>query len=310
MAISDAIRFERILFATDFTAASIKALPYAEAMTRRFGATLFVAHIIPPEQYGSVPVEQRDAALSAMRQEAQQRIQAMMATANFEAIPYQILVVHGDVLPVLSSIAEERNVDLLVAGTRGRHGLQKLVSGSLAEEVYIEAARPVLLVGPEVTAAPESEWHIERILCIPDLESESGGALRYAYALAAAYSAKLYLLHLVDNPWAEPLSTRMPHEAFFRMRLLEKGWPDKQDGIEPEFLVEFGSTETQALAMARKHDIQMIITSVRSAGHPDLAAHLPGPLAYNIVIHAQCPVLVVHDSWGATSDRKSTGKTA
>jgi nucleotide-binding universal stress UspA family protein len=172
------------------------------------------------------------------------------------------------------------------------------LAGSVAEEIFREALRPVLLVGPEVTAAPESELHLKRILCVPDFASASGSdsAIQYAYALAAAYSAELYFLHVIDNVWAEPLCTRMSPEDFFRMRLLEKGWPLKQDGIEPKLLLKFGSPESLVLETAQKQDIELIILNVPGTRHPDLSAHLPGPLAYNIVSHASCPVLGIVDN--------------
>ena len=42
------ILFDRILFATDFSPASIVALPYATAIARHFGAKLYLAYVIPP----------------------------------------------------------------------------------------------------------------------------------------------------------------------------------------------------------------------------------------------------------------------
>jgi nucleotide-binding universal stress UspA family protein len=287
------INFKKILVATDFSPISEAALPYAAAIARHFGSVLFLVHVIPSESYGHIPHEERDAALAGMRQEAEERIKALVAASHFASIPCEVIVVHGDVWPVLSSLAQEHDVDLIVTGTHGRHGFQKLLAGSVAGEIFREAVPPVLLVGPEVTVEPESQLHLERILCIPDFASESGGAVKYAFALAAAYSAELYFLHVVDNVWDEPLCTRMSPEAFFRMRLLEKGWPHKQDDIEPKLLLEFGSPESLMLETAQKQRVQMIILDVSGTRHPDLSAHLPGPLAYNIVSHARCPVLGV-----------------
>ena len=302
MTLSDAkddiqqVTFGKILFAADFSGPSLTALPYAVMIARRFDSTLFLVHIIPSESYRAIPLEERDQELAEMRRQAEERINATMAAANPKPIAYQVIVVHGDVLSLLSSLAEEHNVDLIVTGAHGRRGIEKLLAGSMSEEIFKESARPVLLVGPKVTVAPESELHIERILCIPDFASESGSALRYAYALAAAYSAKLYFLHVIDNAWDEPLCTHMSPEAFVRMRLLEKGWPDKQDGIDPHLLLEFGSPESRALETVQKHHIQLTIMNVSSKGHPDLSAHLPGPLAYNIVSRASSPVLIVPDT--------------
>lgn len=85
----------------------------------------------------------------------------------------------------------------------------------------------------------------------------------------------------------------MPADAFIRLRLPEKGWPPREEGIEPEFLVEFGSPEVRTLEVADQRGAQLIVLNVYGTTHPDLSAHLPGPLAYDIVSHARCPVLVV-----------------
>jgi nucleotide-binding universal stress UspA family protein len=84
-------------------------------------------------------------------------------------------------------------------------------------------------------------------------------------------------------------------ESFFRLRLLEKHWPLGEEGIEPKFLVQFGPAETLILEAAEQHGIQLLVLSVPGTGHPDLAAHLPGHLAYNVVSHALCPVFAVRE---------------
>ena len=51
--VSNSIALRNILFATDFSAASLPALPYAINIARRFGSKLFIAHIVPPADYPS-----------------------------------------------------------------------------------------------------------------------------------------------------------------------------------------------------------------------------------------------------------------
>lgn len=153
------------------------------------------------------------------------------------------------------------------------HGVQKLLSGSVAEEISRLAACPVLLIGPEVASEPEAEVPPDRILHATDFSPESKHAMNYAYALARAYGAHLYFLHVAEDVLNEPLSTRMPADAFIRLRLLEKGWPPREEGIEPEFLVEFGSPEVRTLEVADQRVAQLIVLNVHGTTHPDLSAH-------------------------------------
>jgi nucleotide-binding universal stress UspA family protein len=299
------IRLKRILFAANFTETSATALPYAAAFARRFGSEILVAHVIPQEEYGHIEPERLDAALVEMKQAARKRIEGLLAASSFSDIPFRIHLGHGDVMTVIASLVEKENIDLIVAGSEGRHGIQKLLSPSKDEEIARAAPCPVLLIGPEVAVAPEAEMRIERILHPTDFHPQSKPVMEYAYALAEAYAADLCLLHVADNIWKEPLSTRMTPEAFCRMRLLENGLPEHEPTIEPSFQVEFGSPESLILEAAQKRGVQLIVMGVPLTAHPGFSSHLPGPLVYDVASHALSPVLAVRhakrdESEGAT----------
>jgi nucleotide-binding universal stress UspA family protein len=287
------IRFDKILLPTDFSPVSAKALPYAAALARRFGSTLYVAHVVPPEAYAHIPPEERDTALAAIKRRAEKQITELLASAHFAGIPHHIVLDHGEVLPLLSRFVEKIGIDVIVTGTHGKHGLPKLLSGSVAEEILRVASLPVLALGPEVAIEPQDEVHVERILYATDFPPDSTRAMRYAFALAKAYVAQLFFLHVVNDAWQEPLATKLSAEAFSRLELLAKGLPETEQGIQPEFLVEFGSPEDLTLEIANKRKVQLLVLNVPGTTHPAFTAHLPGPLAYNIVTHAHCPVLAV-----------------
>lgn len=289
------VRIKRILFPTDFTLASSAALPYAAAMARRFGSTIYAVHVIQPESYAQVPPGERDMVLEGMSREAEEQVRALLAHSHFKGIPCEMVLERGEVLPVLSQLVERLDIDLIVTASHGKHGFHKLLTSSVAEEIARLAACPVLLIGPEVNVAPEGEVHLDRILFATDFSAESPQAMDYAYELARVYAAHLCFLHVIEAVWTEPLATRVPAEDFFRLRLAERGWPVSKEGIEPELLVRNGSRETVTLETAAERDVQLIVLSIPGTGHPDLAAHLPGPFAYNIVSHARCPVMIVRD---------------
>jgi nucleotide-binding universal stress UspA family protein len=305
-----AIRFDRILFATDFSPISAMALPYAAAIARRFSSTLYVLHVISAESHADLSGENRDEILAGLRQQAEQRITALLASSHFQGIAHQVLLEQGDILPVLSSVAQKQNVDLIVAGTHGRHGLQKLLLGSVAEEISRLVRLPVLLIGPEVRIPPEAEVRIQRILHVTDFSAGSRRAMDYAYALARAYAAQLYFLHVSEDATAEPLSARMPPQVFFRARFQQQHWPQAEQGITAQFLVEFGSPERISLEVAENRNVQLIVLGEPETTHLELSAHLPGPLAYNVMSHARCPVLVIRAAASGTGGTAARAEQA
>jgi nucleotide-binding universal stress UspA family protein len=187
-----------------------------------------------------------------MKQQAERRIMSILATSHFQGIPHKIILEHGDVMDVLSRLVEAEGIDLIVTGTHGKHGLQRLLSGSIAEEIFRLASIPVLAVGPEVVIDPHAELRIERILYACDFSPDSSRAMRYAYAVAREYGAHLFFLHVVEDAWREPFTTRVSADTFCRVQVHEKSFSNIEEGVQPEFLVEFGSAEELTLEVARK----------------------------------------------------------
>jgi nucleotide-binding universal stress UspA family protein len=272
------------------------ALPYAAAIARRFGASIYVVHVIPAEEYAHMAPEQLNRTLQEKKQAAENRIAAWLASSHFKNIPFQVILAHGDPMAVTSALVDEHSIDLIVAGSHGRHGLYKLLAPSMDEAIARAAACPALLIGPQAAIEPEAEVHLHRILFATDFSPHSRRAMEYAYALAKAHQAQLYVFHVAEDVWKEPLSTRMSADAFCRMRLLENDLPQSQRGIEAEFLVEFGPPEALILEAAERRGIQLLVLAVPGTTHPHLASHLPGPLAYNLASHALCPVLAVRST--------------
>lgn len=287
------ILFDRILFATDFSPASTAALPYATAIARHFGTKLYLAYVIPPDAYELIPVDERDAALENIRAHVEEQMAVVPATPLLKGLSHEVRVDHGVVWPMLSAMVEKQQINLIVIGTHGRRGVEKMLLGSIAEEILRCAQRPVLMVGPESSLAPETEAIPRRILYATDFSPESEPAMHYARTLAKEYKATLFFLHVAEDVWKEPITTRMQAADFFSLRLAEKHWV-LGEGVMPEFRVEFNPVRAECiLETAGKLKIELIVLGVRGTRFPRVAAHLPGPTAYDVVSHARSPVLVI-----------------
>ena len=287
------ILLDRVLVATDFSLTSTVALHYAVAIARHFGACLYLAHVVPQDEYGLIPLDELGPAVENLRTRVEGQMAGLRATSLLMGPPHEVLVDHGDVLPTLFAIAEKLKTNMTVIGTHGPRGVEKLLRGSMGEQILLRAQHPVLMVGPECSVAQGAEPKMERILYATDFSPESEPAMHFAVNLAKGFGAALYFLHVVEDVWEEPLSTGMEGADFFRLRLLDKDWPI-EEGFTPELHVEFGQPSECILEVAGELQIKLIVLGTRSNRYPRVAAHLPGPTAYDVVSRSRCPVLVVH----------------
>jgi len=289
------IALKNILFATDFSPHSDVALPYASALARQYGATLFGAHVVLSEDYlFTAP----DLWPSHIQHEQQlEREVAGRLDEQLRGVPHEVLFGVGDVSKVLFRLIGEHDIDLLVVGTHGRTGARKLLTGSVAEKLFRQAACPVLSVGPNVLRKPAGEIQFQHILLATDFGEESLAALPYAISLAEEDQAQLVLLHVVDQPAAGILDLEGVRASLMR-RLKELVPAEAEPWCHVECLVEFGRqfsfSAERILEIAVERAADLIVIGARPAhGAMSTVTHLAHTKAQQIVAHAACPVLTV-----------------
>jgi nucleotide-binding universal stress UspA family protein len=146
------MKFQRILFATDFSPASDAALKYAQALARDTGAVLSIVHVeeIPtPYAGGEMLLPQPD----FPNPEIRKMLEAVVPSDK--TIKYEHHLVLGTAAEDIVRIASEQNANLIVIGTHGRTGLKRVLMGSVAEAVMRRATCPVLTV-KQSDKSPES----------------------------------------------------------------------------------------------------------------------------------------------------------
>jgi nucleotide-binding universal stress UspA family protein len=197
----------------------------------------------------------------------------------------------GDVWKVILDIVQKHDIDLIVAGTRGRHGVSKLVMGSNAEKIYREANCPVLTVGPHVPALETQDWGLKHILFPTDGAEASRVALPYALSLAEENQAILLFLRLLP---LIPPAYREADEASARETLRGLVPAEADAWCNPEFLVRFEFPAEGILRVAAECAVDLIVMAVKkSSSESGIPTHLPWAFASQVVAEAKCPVLTV-----------------
>jgi nucleotide-binding universal stress UspA family protein len=286
------ITLNNILFTTDFSSAAEAALPYALGIAGRYGAKVYGVHVRALEMYAAAPAGTWATINEASRVQAQ--ADADRLHSRLRSVPHEVVIGEGDTWEVVSSLLDEKQIDLIVLGTRGRTGLGKVVLGSVAEKIFRQAKCPVLTVGPHVSPDLNRQLQIREVLYATDFSAESLAAAPFAISLAQENQARLTLLHVIPRPATEEL-VHPENYVDSTLRLLKNLLPpDAELWCEPKFAVECGDPADKILEVAAAHHADLIVLGVRHAAGPvGVATHLSRPIAHKVVAKAACPVLTV-----------------
>jgi len=215
-------------------------------------------------------------------------------TSTFPGFESDFCVEEGSAWHVVESLLSKRNVDLIVAGTRGRTGVGKLFLGSQAEEIFRHAPCPVLTVGPNAVGMKGSERELGEVLYATNFSPESRASAPFAVAFALTLEAHLNLLHVVEEARTGELVR--PEEVLASSeRLLASLVPEgTQFWREPRLFAERGEPAQKILQVAERVHGGLIVLGVRKpAGVSGVATHFATGVAYKVACSATCPVLTV-----------------
>jgi nucleotide-binding universal stress UspA family protein len=289
--------FRHILCPIDFSDTSRHALNHAVAMARWSAASLTVLHVCKPHviAVSQLPDER---AMSEVRKQIHDELNACVpADAGLTA---RIEIEIGDAAHCILQRANDGDTDLVVIGTHGLSGFDRLVLGSVAEKVLRKAACPVLTIPPRAAEASASPFR--RILAAVDFSDCSLDALTPIGRLARAAGAEVTLIHVIAWPWEEPPSPSLdevppPQAEALReyrryvTRLAETRLKNVSldDAAPAAIRVAHGRSYTEILRAATEMHADLIALCVSSRGAVDLT--LFGSTANHVVRQASCPVL-------------------
>ena len=288
------ISLKNILFLTDFSEPSSVALPFAASIARSYGSAVRALHVILPSPYTYMTPEAADILLKDQEESAAAEMQRV--EAELLDVPHETIIERDTgVWPILSEMLEQRDIDLIVMGTHGRTGLQKVLVGSSAEEVFRRSNVPVLTIGPTVRSGAHNGGRFRCILFATDFHAASFAAAPYAISLAQENQSRLVLLHVLPKPGnrnAYKADERSVAEALHHLYQLV---PEEAElWCRPDAIVWHGEPGSQILAAAQEYKADLIVVGARAVESlTPIASHLTRATAYKVVSRSTCPVLTV-----------------
>src|SRR5262245_7215824 len=191
------IQFKKILCPVDFFKASSRAFEYALRLGANYGARVHVLHMVAPmipSVYGAqLGLEDLTARLEKESKQLLQKYKDRGAKANV-GVTTEVRL--GDIdLGILHSI-EDRKADLVVMGTHGRRGFERLILGSVTERMIRHCPVPLLVIGETKKTTPPK---IRRILVTTDFSEGTAEAVVHALSVGQRNRAKVTVLHVLHD---------------------------------------------------------------------------------------------------------------
>jgi nucleotide-binding universal stress UspA family protein len=290
------LAFTSILCPVDFSTHSRAAIRHAGAMARQSGGRLTVLFVNDPL------VLTAGGRVSGGRRQFVERTRAELARFVDRSLGVRgdnqiaLLVTTGNPVDEILRSAKSLRNDLIVIGTHGLSGFQKLFFGSTTEQVLRRAAIPVLAIPrSQHRIAKARPMVITRVIAPIDLAGEWQADAIRAAEIAASFGAELILVHVLapvqTPPWlrsADASAGRRRRGA--ATRALERVTAKLPSAVKTTFHVLDGNPADRIAQLTRR-PAALVVMSLR--GGAGVWGARRGAIAYRVLTHSSTPVLAL-----------------
>lgn len=309
------LRLNNILFPTDFSPCAEEAFEHAIHLANDTGATVHVLTVVGEEA--------DDRPMEYLPLEAAADGSGLYYEPDDEAHEEPVRIVYHqiqDTSPAEAIVGrvDESDIDLVVMGTHGRRGADRLLSGSVAEEVVRRASCPVFTVLCQAATDASSDSHLEgaapiRNIVVPvDLSEHTPAVISHARAVAALYNATIHLLHVVEDVayptvyGIDPLTPVLPDVMERAEESLQRYAQQirTQTGITVKTHVVTGYAAEDIVHTAKELKADLILMGTH--GRTGLRRFLIGSVAEKVVRRTPCPVFIVKNFGSSVVDDPET----
>ena len=144
--------FKKILFPTDFSDVSKKAVKYIKQLKGAGAQEVIVLHVIDekellvlsrvPDQYLQITAQ--------LKKEIAKEMAAVEADMTAEGFRVKLKVKTGKPFTEIMMTAAEEKVSIIVVGSHGRSNIEDMLMGSVSENVIRHAKVPLLVISREI----------------------------------------------------------------------------------------------------------------------------------------------------------------
>src|SRR5882757_7796295 len=261
----ETLKIKLILCPIDFSEFSVSAYQHALSVAEHYQAKLVAQHIVElwrhPDASFVASAGLYEEYSQALRESGKKQLQEFVENHTHDEIQPELLVQVGVAADSILSFAQLQKADVIVMGTHGRRGFDRLMLGSVTDRVMRRAPCPVLVASkPHDSVAAGKErgdvHHLSRILFCADFSENSERALKYAISATSEYDAELTLLHVLEGV-PSPAKTEEAM-AVAAERLDKLSPPEGRKTLKIKTAVRIGKPNEQIVQFAGDAQIDLV----------------------------------------------------
>ena len=200
----DATSIDAILLPTDGSDAALTGAKRGLELAQAVEAAVHVLSVVDASELeGLSGLLESDVATlrESLESEAEEAVEAVEATATERGLdlPITTSVEHGTPFRVIEQYVEPEAIDLVAMGTKGRTGLDRILVGSVTENVLRTTEVPVLAVPPDASDRSLTRDAVDGLLVPTDGSEAATAAIDWGLDLADAYDAMVHAVFSADT---------------------------------------------------------------------------------------------------------------
>ncbi len=275
-----------VVACTDLSGASEPVLLQAKAVCLHTGATLQVVHVLEQGDLSGLTPE----GMAAFAEEADacdRKLHSLVKSLHVPGLLITPVLLKGSAIQSIREFVEDSSPELVVVGTSGKRGLQRLLLGSTAEALVRSVACPVLTVGPESRAYTNGP-----VVFATDFNPCAARDMEFALELAQYAHVPLYCVHFLP---AKIMKSKMAIVTLLQEALHKLASDAGARHESVKCFVEPGRHVSQDIVeFARKTSASAIVLGVlrRSSAQSHMSSHE----VFKVLAAAPCPVYTLSHS--------------
>jgi nucleotide-binding universal stress UspA family protein len=183
----DEALFGRIVLATGETDACKRAAAFAREVAQRYGSELIVAEALP--SYPMDPIRAQTVIRRALI-----GLRKWTRKVGLDRFVSERIVVRDEPSEMIAQVLHTDSSQLVLMGTHASRGFERLLLGSVAEELARDVEVPSLIVGPKCAPPFKRFVRFRKLLFATDLSTSSFSAVKFLRKVHAATAAEVFVV--------------------------------------------------------------------------------------------------------------------